>query len=117
MKYGKDAKINNTIEYDNIKDIKIESLLCKHSDRILPKYIYEKKNSFYIQIKYKKNIYKSKEDNIEKGIDKIKEFENTINISKFFQSVHMYSTLACSQWLSACACVNYHKVLLEMKKV
>ena len=59
LKYGEISSHNNLVNYDEIKDIDKNTLLCKREDRDLPKNIQMKRGEFIAKIEYKTKIYSS----------------------------------------------------------
>ena len=89
LKYGPNANTNNTVNYEDIKDIDINSLLCKRKARDLPKNISIKRKSFLVAIVYKKQRFGSVEPTLEKAIEKLEEFKQQIEeIKKQEQDRH-----------------------------
>lgn len=81
LKYGEHAKTNNLVNYEDIKHIDINTLLCNR-DRDLPKNISRKRNSFSVAITYKKKLYNSVQPTLELAIAKLEEFKKQIETLK-----------------------------------
>ena len=75
LKYGSTSKTNNLVKYDDVKDMDINSLLCTRKDRLLPKHIYNKRDTFEVKIEHKKKIYRSYASTIEDAMEKVKELK------------------------------------------
>lgn len=88
IKHGPDSATNNLVNYEDIKDIDIESLLCKRN-RDLPKYIYPKRDKFEIKIKYNKQEYRAFADTLNSAILKLKELQLDIEeLKKVDEELH-----------------------------
>ena len=81
LKYGEDSRTNNLVKFEDIKDIDINTLLCK-INRELPKYIYPKRTAFDVQITYKKQLFRSSQPTMEKALQKLEEYQFQIEIIK-----------------------------------
>jgi len=69
LKYGKDAQTNGFINYDDIKDVDIETLRCHRPERELPPYIYDHdRNGFQVKITYNGKDYCRNAKTINEGI-------------------------------------------------
>jgi hypothetical protein len=80
LKYGPNAKTNGLIQYNDIKHIEIESLVCKRKDNGLPMYIMKVKTGGYkIQIKYNKKRYYDLAKTLEEAEEKLKDVKQRVN--------------------------------------
>jgi hypothetical protein len=77
LKYGKEALTNGLVNYDDIKDIDINTLIYKKT-RELPNNISMDKNSYKVQISYNGNIFMGFEPSLDKAKNKLKIFEKEI---------------------------------------
>jgi hypothetical protein len=83
--FGKDAQTNNLIDYDEVKDLKVEDILPDKKEKELPLYICFTNNKYVIQITYNKQKFTSEYKTLEEAefqlniylqeINKIKEKE------------------------------------------
>ena len=81
LHFGKNAKTNNLLNYEDIKNIDINNLLRK-KERDLPCNIRMKCNSYEVLIVYNGIKYNKTLPTLEKAIDKLKEFQDEIEIIK-----------------------------------
>lgn len=77
--FGKDARTNGLVEYDDVKDIKVEILIITKKTREYPKFIRKQKNSFEVTIAYKGVVYNKTVPTLEKALTKLQEFQDTIS--------------------------------------
>lgn len=76
--YGKDAKTNGLVKYEEVKDLNIE-IFTNKPKRALPKFIRENKfGSYIIQLVYKGIKYQATLKTLELAQEKLKEFQNII---------------------------------------
>ena len=81
LKLGTHSYTNNLVKYDDIKDIDIETLLCKRPAKIaeLPECIHKKGNSFDVQIKYGKLKFRKVLPTLKEAIKQLESFKKEIN--------------------------------------
>jgi hypothetical protein len=80
LKYGPNSKTNGLIQYNDIKHIEIESLVCKRKDNGLPMYIMKVKTGGYkIQIKYNKKCFYDFAKTLEEAEEKLKSVQQRVN--------------------------------------
>ena len=91
LKYGKDAATNKLIEYEDIKNIDIDSLIVKQTPKIM-KNITKTGNRYCTEIKYKKQKFIAYMSTIEKAIEKLEEFKKEIQIIKDTESAEHLKT-------------------------
>jgi len=73
LKYGKNACTNGLVEYDDVKDLDIETLSKTPSERDLPKNIALTKDNYYeVRIMYKINLFRATLTTLEKSRRKTK---------------------------------------------
>jgi hypothetical protein len=94
LKYGEQAKTNQLVEYDSIKDIDASTLLCKREDRVLPQYIYNKRDGFEVFITFQKKKYRSCHKTLEEAELKLNQVLLQIEeIKQFQEQEHMQSNI------------------------
>ncbi len=79
LKYGKDSLINGLVEYNDVKDIDIETLLRK---RDIPKYIRFNKCGYETKINYKNKTFWAWSSTIEEAENKLKKIQLQIEAIK-----------------------------------
>ena len=81
LKLGPHSYTNNLVKYDDVKDIDIETLLCKRPVKIaeLPECIHKKGNSFDVQIKYGKLKFRKVLPTLKEAIKQLESFKKEIN--------------------------------------
>lgn len=77
--FGEFAKTNNTVNYDEVKDMyKIDDLICKPL-RDLPKNICYRWNTYYVKFEFEGNIYQQYSiETLEEAKDVLQTFKNNI---------------------------------------
>lgn len=82
LHFGKDARTNNLVKYEDIKDIDINTLIKKKNkivNKDLPDNIYRVDNYYCVNILYKKIKYRKIVSSLELAIKTLEEFQKTIN--------------------------------------
>lgn len=81
LKLGPNSYTNGLVKYDDIKDIKIDTLLCKRPPKIteLPECIHKKGNSFDIQIKYKNLKFRKVLPTLKEAVKQLDFFKKEIS--------------------------------------
>lgn len=78
IKYGPHANTNDLVKYEDVKDIPIESLLCKREARDLPKCIYPKRDTFEVKTYHKNQVFRCVAKTLEEAIEKLAELKITV---------------------------------------
>lgn len=78
LKYGKDAKTNNLVSYESVKNIDINLIINKFK-RELPKNINMNKSRFEVFITYNNKRFRALKDTLPEAIAKLKEFKKVID--------------------------------------
>jgi hypothetical protein len=82
LHYGANAKTNGFINYDNIKDIDINTLIKTQTKKVntdIPKYIFRQEEYFQVSISYKTKKYRKTVTTLELAIEQLKEFQDIID--------------------------------------
>lgn len=86
LKYGEHSKTNNLVRFDSVKDINPTTLLCKREERVLPTYIYEKREGFEVFVTFQKKKYRSCHKTLDDAEKKLLEVLQEIEAIKEAQS-------------------------------
>jgi hypothetical protein len=78
LKYGRNANTNGLVNYEDIKDVDIESLRSKRPPRDLPKHIFHKRNSFEVQLTHDNKQYRSIVPTLDEAKARLAEYKKEI---------------------------------------
>lgn len=79
LHYGLNARTNGLVNYEDIKDIDINTLIKSRKERDLPMYIFKQDNSFQVHITFNGIKYRKTLPTLELAKEKLKEFQDIID--------------------------------------